>query len=84
MAEALMMSLAPQMGRLNAHHLVEAACKQAVAEQRHLLDVVQNNPEILAIFDLDQLRQIFNPQHYLGNTQAQIDAVLESVQGSTP
>lgn len=84
MAEALMMSLAPQMGRLNAHHLVEAACKQAVAEQRHLLDVVQNNPEILAIFDLDQLRQIFNPQHYQGNTQAQIDAVLESVQGSTP
>ena len=84
MAEALMMSLAPQMGRLNAHHLVEAACKQAVAEQRHLLDVVQNNPEILAIFDLDQLRQIFNPQHYLGNTQVQIDAVLESVQGSTP
>lgn len=84
MAEALMMSLAPQMGRLNAHHLVEAACKQAVTEQRHLLDVVQNNPEILAIFDLDQLRQIFNPQHYLGNTQAQIDAVLESVQGSTP
>lgn len=82
MAEALMMSLAPNIGRLNAHHLVEAACKQAVAEQRHLLDVAQNNPEILAIFDTEQLNQIFNPQHYLGNTQAQIDAVLQKVQGN--
>src|SRR5690606_41479870 len=81
MAEALMMSLAPKLGRLNAHHVVEAACKQAVAEQRHLLDVAQNHPEILAVFNSEQLSQIFNPQHYLGNTQHQIDAVLERVQG---
>ena len=31
MAEAVMMALAPKMGRLNAHHLVEKACQQAVA-----------------------------------------------------
>jgi len=81
MAEALMMSLAPKLGRLNAHHVVEAACKQAVAEQRHLLDVAQNHPEILAVFNSEQLSQIFNPQNYLGNTQQQIDAVLQRVQG---
>ena len=81
MAEALMMSLAPKLGRLNAHHLVEAACKQAVAEQRHLLEVAQNHPEILAVFNSEQLSQIFNPQNYLGNTQQQIDAVLQRVQG---
>ena len=84
MAEALMMALAPKLGRLNAHHVVEAACKQAVAEQRHLLDVVQHNAEISAIFDAQQLQDIFNPQHYLGNTQQQIDAVLRRVQGKVP
>ena len=84
MAEALMMALAPKLGRLNAHHLVEAACKQAVAEQRHLLDVAQQNADIMAIFDAQQLQEIFNPQHYLGNTQQQIDAVLQRVQGKTP
>ena len=84
MAEALMMALAPKLGRLNAHHLVEAACKQAVAEQRHLLDVAQQNADITAIFDVQQLQGIFNPQHYLGNTQQQIDAVLQRVQGKTP
>lgn len=81
MAEALMMALAPKLGRMNAHHLVEAACKQAVSEKRHLLDVVQNTPEITAIFDSAQLKGILNPQHYLGNTQQQIDAVLQRVQG---
>ena len=64
--------------------MVEAACKQAVAEQRHLLDVVQHNAEISAIFDAQQLQDIFNPQHYLGNTQQQIDAVLRRVQGKVP
>jgi 3-carboxy-cis,cis-muconate cycloisomerase len=39
MAEAVMMALAPKIGRLNAHHVVEAACKTAVA-QKHLKDVV--------------------------------------------
>ena len=76
-----MMALAPKLGRMNAHHLVEAACKQAVSEKRHLLDVVQNTPEITAIFDSAQLKGILNPQHYLGNTQQQIDAVLQRVQG---
>ena len=79
MAEALMMALAPKLGRLNAHHVVEAACRQAVADKRHLLDVVQHNTEITAIFDAQQLQDIFNPQHYLGNTQQQIDAVLQRV-----
>lgn len=84
MAEALMMALAPKMGRLHAHHVVEAACKDAVATAQHLLTVVQGNAEITAIFNSRELEDIFNPQHYLGNTQAQIDAVLQRVQGITP
>jgi len=36
---------------------------------------------ILAVFNSEQLSQIFNPQNYLGNTQQQIDAVLQRVQG---
>lgn len=81
MAEALMMALAPKLGRLNAHHVVEVACKQAVLEQRHLLDVVQHMAEITVIFDAQELQDIFNPKHYLGNTQEQIDAVLQRVKG---
>ncbi len=81
MAEAVMMALAPKIGRLNAHHLVEAACKQAVAEQRHLKAVVSDMAEIQAQFNPRQLEQIFEPASYLGNIQAQIDAVLQDAKG---
>ena len=77
MAEAVMMALAPKLGRLNAHHLVEAACKTAVAEQRHLKSVIQNLDEVTAYFSAVQLDEIFKPESYLGNIQDQIDAVLQ-------
>lgn len=81
MAEALMMALAPKIGRLNAHHLVETACQQAVAQQRHLKAVVSEISEINHYFSADQLEQIFEPVSYLGNIQAQIDAVLQEAKG---
>lgn len=77
MAEALMMALAPKIGRLDAHHLVEKACKQAVEEQRHLKEVVTELDPIRHQFDPQQLNEIFDPAHYLGNIQDQIDAVLQ-------
>ena len=81
MAEAVMMALAPKMGRLNAHHLVEKACKHAVAEQRHLYDVVSEVDEVQQYFNLEELRLIFKPESYLGNIQDQIDAVLKEAKG---
>lgn len=81
MAEAVMMALAPQLGRLKAHQVIEAACKLAVAEQRHLKEVVGQLDEIQQLFSADQLNQLFNPASYLGNIQAQIDAVLREATG---
>ena len=81
MAEAVMMALAPKMGRLNAHHLVEKACKQAVAEQSHLQDIVSSFTEVKQHFSTDELTRIFKPESYLGNIQDQIDAVLKEAKG---
>ncbi len=81
MAEAVMMALAPKIGRLNAHHLVEAACQQAVATQRHLQDVVAEIPQVQAHFNAAALEQIFKAESYLGNIQEQIDAVLATAKG---
>jgi len=76
MAEAVMMALAPTMGRLNAHHLVESACKIAVDENRHLKAVISDMDEIKQQFSTTQLDNIFKPDSYIGNIQNQIDAVL--------
>lgn len=81
MAEAVMMALAPHLGRLNAHHVVEAACKKAVAEQKHLKDIMAETAEVTALFDAKQLEAIFKPESYLGNIQDQIDAVLQEAKG---
>ncbi|WHP06031.1 MULTISPECIES: 3-carboxy-cis,cis-muconate cycloisomerase [Acinetobacter] len=83
MAEAVMMALAPKIGRLNAHHLVEQACQQAVAQQRHLKDILAQMDEITAQFSVQQLDEIFQPASYLGNIQQQIDAVLQAAQGAS-
>ncbi|MCU4412253.1 3-carboxy-cis,cis-muconate cycloisomerase [Acinetobacter oleivorans] len=81
MAEAVMMALAPKIGRLNAHHLVEAACKTAIAQNQHLFDVVSQLDEVKGQFSQTEILEIFKAENYLGNIQAQIDAVLQEAQG---
>ena len=80
MAEAVMMALAVKIGRLNAHHLVEQACQQAVAEQKHLKTVLAEMDQVNTYFNEQALQALFNPTSYLGNIQAQIDAVLQAAQ----
>lgn len=81
MAEAVMMALAPKLGRLNAHHLVEQACQQAVAQQQHLKIILSAMDEVNTHFNDQALDELFQPATYLGNIQAQIDAVLHAAQG---
>jgi 3-carboxy-cis,cis-muconate cycloisomerase len=49
-----------QIGRLNAHHLVEAACKTAVAQKQHLKDVVSELDEVKGHFSQAEIRNILN------------------------
>lgn len=46
MAESVTARLAPALGRLPAHELVERPCHRAVAEDRSLRDVLLEAPEI--------------------------------------
>ena len=81
MAEAVMMALAPHIGRLQAHHLVEDACKTAVAKGVHLRDVIAELDQVKNLFSVAQISEIFKPASYLGNIQDQIDAVLQEAKG---
>jgi len=76
MAEAVMMALAPQIGRDEAHHAVADACKQATAENRHLKDVIAAMPSAANI-GKTQLDRIFDPATYTGSASARIDRVLD-------
>src|ERR1700726_2021027 len=48
MAEAVAFALAEKIGKSDAHHLIEAASKKAVAEKKHLRDVLSADPTIAA------------------------------------
>ncbi len=84
MAEAVVLELAPHLGRAQAHQLVEAACHKAYAEQRDLLSVLQTEPQVAEILSKQRLAQLFDPLSYLGQAGAYVDRVLAAHQQRTP
>ena len=76
MAEAVTMALGATLGRLEAHHLVEAACRRAVTERRHLRAVLAEDAAVAGVLDAAALDRLFDPTGYLGVAEAFIDRVL--------
>jgi 3-carboxy-cis,cis-muconate cycloisomerase len=79
MAEAVTMALAEKIGKSEAHHLVEAAAKKAVADKKHLRDVLTKDPKIAAHLDAEKMAELFEPMAYQGVSQALIDRLLASL-----
>jgi 3-carboxy-cis,cis-muconate cycloisomerase len=76
MAEAVTFALAENMGKSDAHHLVEAAVKKAVAGKRHLRDVLTSDPKVTALLGADKLARLFDPMAYQGVSQELINRLL--------
>jgi 3-carboxy-cis,cis-muconate cycloisomerase len=79
MAEAVTMALAEKIGKSDAHHLVEAASKKAVAEKKHLRDILAQDSKVTAQLGRDRLAGLFEPMAYQGSSQALIDRLLASL-----
>jgi 3-carboxy-cis,cis-muconate cycloisomerase len=79
MAEAVAMALAEKIGKREAHHLVEAASKKAVAEKRALRDVLTADAKVTALLSKDGIEKLFEPMAYQGVSQALIDRLLASL-----
>jgi 3-carboxy-cis,cis-muconate cycloisomerase len=79
MAEAVTFALAQKIGKSEAHHLMEAASKKAVADKKDLHDVLAANSEVTAHLDAEQLAKLFEPMAYQGVAQTLIDRLLGSL-----
>ena len=75
-AEAVMMGLAPQLGRAEAHHVVKHACDVALTEAIPLADALAREPAIASKLDRAEIERLTDPANYLGSTDAFIDRVL--------
>ena len=76
-SEAVMMGLAPYLGREHAHDLVYDICRVAIREQRALLDLLAENAEIASHVTREQLASMCDPSAYLGQSGVMVDRVLE-------
>jgi 3-carboxy-cis,cis-muconate cycloisomerase len=79
MAEAVTFALAEKIGKSEAHHLVEAASKKAVAGKKGLREVLAADLKISAHLSADRLAKLFEPMAYQGASQALIDRLLASL-----
>ncbi len=75
-AEAVMMGLAPALGRQAAHDEVYAACRDAAEHHDALLDALLRRPAIASALPRERLAALCEPANYLGTAGAMVDRVL--------
>jgi 3-carboxy-cis,cis-muconate cycloisomerase len=75
-AEAVMMGLAPKMGRQHAHDVIYDACRTALDEGRPFLEVLKANPDITKHVTDADLAALVEPANYVGLAAEMVDAVL--------
>jgi 3-carboxy-cis,cis-muconate cycloisomerase len=79
MSEAVMMGLGPCIGREYAHDLVYDICREALKQQRPLLDLLCENAQIMAHVSREQLAAMCDPANYLGQSGLMVDRVLAAM-----
>lgn len=75
-AEAVMMGLAPHIGRQQAHDVVYAACRIASETGQSLADVLAADAQVTAHLDRAASDRLTNPANYLGMAPQMVDRAL--------
>jgi 3-carboxy-cis,cis-muconate cycloisomerase len=76
--EAVMMGLAPKMGRQKAHDVVYEACKESIEEKRALVDVLLGREDVMGCgIGEEKLRELCDPREYLGASGLMVDRMVE-------
>lgn len=74
--EAVMMALAPKMGREKAHDSLSKICIAVSQGRGRLIDLLSADSEISKVFNRQALEKLLDPTNYLGNSGAMVDTVL--------
>ncbi|AWF83005.1 3-carboxy-cis,cis-muconate cycloisomerase [Microbulbifer sp. A4B17] len=77
-AEAVMMTLAPIIGRQTAHNLVYNACRQAVDTGSPFADILLEMPQIRKTLTEKEIKTLTTPENYLGSAPEMVDKVVNN------
>lgn len=75
-AEAVMMGLAPAMGRQQAHDVVYDACRTVNERGGTLADALEALPAVTRHFDRPAIDRLTDPANYLGLSPQMVDRAL--------
>ncbi|KAJ5929091.1 L-Aspartase-like protein [Penicillium verhagenii] len=75
-AEAVMMGMAPYVGRQRAHDIVYEACRESIEKERTLLECLLEKEEVTAKMNEQRLSELCDPVNYLGASSLMVDGVL--------
>jgi 3-carboxy-cis,cis-muconate cycloisomerase len=75
-AEAVMMGLAPDLGRQEAHDVVYDACRVANDKGLTLADALSADSRVSARIDRATIERLTSPKNYLGLAPEMVDRVL--------
>jgi len=78
-ADAVMMGLAPQMGRQQAHDVVYDACRVVNEQGGSLTEALSADPEVSGHIDRATIDRLTDPGNYLGQAPQMVDRVINAV-----
>jgi 3-carboxy-cis,cis-muconate cycloisomerase len=78
LSEAVSAALVASVGRLRAHQLLEHATRRAIAEKKHLREVLRAMPEICQQLSETDLNRLLDPRNALGSAPRFIERVLRN------
>ena len=74
-SEAVMMGLAESVGRQKAHDLIYDLCREAIEQDRPLVDLLDESPDVP--LSRAELERLCDPSNYLGLSETMVDRVLQ-------
>ena len=77
-AEAVMMGLAPQLGRQEAHDVIYDACRRANEQHITLAEALLADPQVTDRIDRATVERLTSPGNYLGLAPQMVDRVIAS------
>lgn len=75
-AEAVMMGLAPFVGRQQAHDIVYDACRNVHEQQKSLLEILSTMSAVTEHVPQQTLESLTDPANYLGSAPQMVDNLL--------
>jgi 3-carboxy-cis,cis-muconate cycloisomerase len=76
-SEAVMMGLGKTLGRSYAHDLVYDLCREAIKQDKPLVELLAENEEVRKKLTREELESLCDPANYLGYSVEMVNRVLK-------